>query len=160
MVRKGKPASMLSRTACETWAGQLEGELGGPLFHRERQHLTELGEMVRPHLETVLEVSKPGSAAPYAASKKSSIIGTSQEVRAVTCVWLVPGSTASCACGRRRNSCTACSGRMTSVSPQTTSVGVVMVRTTSGGMSLKLRIRWTDLLNILSRFSGYGATSK
>src|SRR5262249_41201377 len=34
---------------------QLEGELGGPLFHRERllTHLTELGQMVRPHLETV-----------------------------------------------------------------------------------------------------------
>ena len=38
---------------------QLEGELGGPLFHRERHltHLTELGEMVRPHLETVYEAS-------------------------------------------------------------------------------------------------------
>jgi LysR family transcriptional regulator, hydrogen peroxide-inducible genes activator len=34
---------------------QLEGELGGPLFHRERHltHLTDLGAMVRPHLETV-----------------------------------------------------------------------------------------------------------
>ena len=34
---------------------QLEGELGGPLFHRERHltHLTDLGQMVRPHLETV-----------------------------------------------------------------------------------------------------------
>src|SRR6266542_2570805 len=34
---------------------QLEGEFGGPLFHRERNltHLTDLGEMVRPHLETV-----------------------------------------------------------------------------------------------------------
>src|SRR5262249_49974825 len=33
---------------------QLEGEFGGPLFHRERHltHLTDLGEMVRPHLET------------------------------------------------------------------------------------------------------------
>ena len=38
---------------------QLEGELGGPLFHRERHltHLTELGEMVRPHLETVYEAA-------------------------------------------------------------------------------------------------------
>jgi LysR family transcriptional regulator, hydrogen peroxide-inducible genes activator len=36
---------------------QLEGELGGPLFHREHHltHLTDLGEMVRPHLETVYE---------------------------------------------------------------------------------------------------------
>jgi LysR family transcriptional regulator, hydrogen peroxide-inducible genes activator len=34
---------------------QLEIELGGQLIHRERQwtHLTELGQMVRPHLEMV-----------------------------------------------------------------------------------------------------------
>ena len=34
---------------------QLEGELGGRLFHREHKftHLSELGEMVRPHLQTV-----------------------------------------------------------------------------------------------------------
>src|SRR5229473_3977420 len=34
---------------------QLEGELGGQLFHRERHltHLTDLGQMVRPHLELV-----------------------------------------------------------------------------------------------------------
>ena len=34
---------------------QLELELGGKLVHRERHstHLTELGQMVRPHLETV-----------------------------------------------------------------------------------------------------------
>lgn len=38
---------------------QLEGELGGPLFRRERHlaHVTELGEMVRPHLETVYEAA-------------------------------------------------------------------------------------------------------
>jgi LysR family transcriptional regulator, hydrogen peroxide-inducible genes activator len=38
---------------------QLEGELGGPLFNRERHltHLTELGEMVRPHLENVYEAA-------------------------------------------------------------------------------------------------------
>ncbi|PSC06066.1 LysR family transcriptional regulator [Alsobacter soli] len=35
----------------------LEDELGGPLFHRERAntHLSELGRMVRPHLEEVYE---------------------------------------------------------------------------------------------------------
>src|SRR5260370_28401577 len=40
----------------------LEGELGGPLFHRERHltHLTDLGEMVRPHLETVYESAVKG----------------------------------------------------------------------------------------------------
>src|SRR5215213_11558033 len=34
---------------------QLEGELGGALFHRERAntHLSELGRIVRPHLEHV-----------------------------------------------------------------------------------------------------------
>src|SRR5438105_4015333 len=34
---------------------QLEGELGGRLFHRERHftHLTDLGQMIRPHLEIV-----------------------------------------------------------------------------------------------------------
>jgi Bacterial regulatory helix-turn-helix protein, lysR family len=38
---------------------QLEGELGGPLFRRERHltHLTELGAMVRPHLETLYEAA-------------------------------------------------------------------------------------------------------
>ena len=35
----------------------LEEELGGPLFHRERAntHLSELGRMVKPHLEQVYE---------------------------------------------------------------------------------------------------------
>jgi LysR family transcriptional regulator, hydrogen peroxide-inducible genes activator len=38
----------------------LEEELGGPLFHRERSrtHLTELGRMIRPHLETVYDESR------------------------------------------------------------------------------------------------------
>lgn len=38
----------------------LEEELGGPLFHRERAntHLTELGCMVRPHLELVYEKAR------------------------------------------------------------------------------------------------------
>src|SRR3974390_1942600 len=38
---------------------QLEGELGGPLFNRERHltHLTDLGEMVRPHMENVYEAA-------------------------------------------------------------------------------------------------------
>src|SRR5690242_19242983 len=38
---------------------QLEGEFGGHLFHRERHltHLTDLGQMVRPHLETVFEAA-------------------------------------------------------------------------------------------------------
>jgi LysR family hydrogen peroxide-inducible transcriptional activator len=38
----------------------LEEELGGPLFHRERAktHLSELGRMVRPHLNQVLDHSQ------------------------------------------------------------------------------------------------------
>jgi Bacterial regulatory helix-turn-helix protein, lysR family len=37
----------------------LEDEFGGPLFHRERAntHLSELGRMVRPHLEQIAEDS-------------------------------------------------------------------------------------------------------
>ena len=32
---------------------QLEAEFGGPLFHREHKftHLTDLGQMIRPHLD-------------------------------------------------------------------------------------------------------------
>ena len=37
----------------------LEEELGGPLFHRDREptHLTDLGQMVRPHLQSVYDHS-------------------------------------------------------------------------------------------------------
>jgi LysR family hydrogen peroxide-inducible transcriptional activator len=39
---------------------ELERELGGPLFHRERAntHLTELGGIVRPYLEQILQESE------------------------------------------------------------------------------------------------------
>src|SRR5690242_5732179 len=39
---------------------QLEHELGGPLFHRERgnTHLSELGRMMLPYLSTVAEQAK------------------------------------------------------------------------------------------------------
>ena len=49
----------VSQPALSRAIQQLEGELGGSLFHRERHltHLTELGEMVRPHLETVYEAA-------------------------------------------------------------------------------------------------------
>ena len=38
----------------------LEEELGGLLFHREREstHLTDLGHMVRPHLQSVYDHSR------------------------------------------------------------------------------------------------------
>ena len=38
----------------------LEGEFGGPLLHRERNktHLTDLGQMVRPYLEGILDQTR------------------------------------------------------------------------------------------------------
>jgi LysR family transcriptional regulator, hydrogen peroxide-inducible genes activator len=38
----------------------LEEELGGPLFHRDREytHLTDLGKIVRPHLQSVYDHSR------------------------------------------------------------------------------------------------------
>ena len=38
----------------------LEEELGGPLFHREREsiRLTDLGNLVRPHLQLVYDHSR------------------------------------------------------------------------------------------------------
>src|SRR5262245_18715590 len=38
----------------------LEDELGGPLFHRERNqtHLTELGKLMQPYIEQVLQQSE------------------------------------------------------------------------------------------------------
>jgi LysR family transcriptional regulator, hydrogen peroxide-inducible genes activator len=49
----------VSQPALSRAIQQLEGELGGPLFHRERHltHLTDLGDMVRPHLETVYQAA-------------------------------------------------------------------------------------------------------
>jgi DNA-binding transcriptional LysR family regulator len=46
----------VSQPALTRAVQQLEGELGGPLFHRERRntHLTDLGRMVMPHLRDIL----------------------------------------------------------------------------------------------------------
>ncbi len=43
---------------------KLEEELGGELFHRERgkTHLTELGNLMKPHLETVFAASEAAKA--------------------------------------------------------------------------------------------------
>ena len=48
-------ACHVSQPALSRAVQQLEGELGGQLFARERgdTHLTELGRMVLPHLEQV-----------------------------------------------------------------------------------------------------------
>lgn len=50
----------------------LEGELGGPLFHRERQntHLTELGQTMRPYLE---EVGRQAAAAKERARQYANL---------------------------------------------------------------------------------------
>ena len=44
---------------------QLEHELGGPLFHRERgnTHLSELGRMMLPYLQTVEEQARAARSA-------------------------------------------------------------------------------------------------
>lgn len=50
-------ACHVSQPALTKAIHSLEDEMGGALFHRERAntHLTELGEVVRPHLEQILD---------------------------------------------------------------------------------------------------------
>ncbi|MFA5964239.1 MAG: LysR family transcriptional regulator [Sphingomonas sp.] len=54
---------------------QLEHELGGPLFHRERNntHLSELGRMMLPYLETVEASTQAARQAARAARKMENI---------------------------------------------------------------------------------------
>ena len=56
---------------------QLEGEMGGPLFHRERgnTHLTELGRMLQPHLLQMYERSQSAQqlARDYRRLKKTPL---------------------------------------------------------------------------------------
>jgi len=54
---------------------QLEHELGGPLFHRERNntHLSELGRMMLPYLETVEASTQAARMAAKAAKKMENI---------------------------------------------------------------------------------------
>jgi LysR family transcriptional regulator, hydrogen peroxide-inducible genes activator len=55
----------------------LEDELGGPLFHRERAntHLSELGKMVKPHLQQIYDESHQAKrlAQDFAGLKKSTL---------------------------------------------------------------------------------------
>jgi LysR family transcriptional regulator, hydrogen peroxide-inducible genes activator len=55
----------------------LEEELGGPLFHRERAntHLSELGKMVKPHLQQIYDESHQAKrvAKDFAGLKKSTL---------------------------------------------------------------------------------------
>lgn len=54
---------------------QLEHELGGPLFHRERNntHLSELGRMMMPYLESVAESARAAKAAAASAKKAEHV---------------------------------------------------------------------------------------
>ena len=54
---------------------QLEHELGGPLFHRERNntHLSELGRMMQPYLESVEASTHAAKQAAQAAKKIENI---------------------------------------------------------------------------------------
>lgn len=53
----------------------LEGEFGGPLFHRERQHthLTELGRLMKPYMEQVYTQSQAAKDAAKTFAKLEDI---------------------------------------------------------------------------------------
>src|SRR5271165_2545493 len=55
---------------------QLEAEFGGPLFHRERKftHLTDLGQMVRPHLETVYSSALKAKRVSHDLNELSTVL--------------------------------------------------------------------------------------
>lgn len=57
-------ASNVSQPALTRAIQALEGELGGPLVHRERgaTHLSELGRMMLPHFEDMLEKAEAAKA--------------------------------------------------------------------------------------------------
>lgn len=54
---------------------QLEHELGGPLFHRERgnTHLSELGQMMAPYLESVAASARAAKEAAVSAKKIENV---------------------------------------------------------------------------------------
>ena len=54
---------------------QLEHELGGPLFHRERNntHLSELGRMMAPYLESVAESARAAKLAANSAKRIENV---------------------------------------------------------------------------------------
>lgn len=54
---------------------QLEHELGGPLFHRERNntHLSELGRMMMPYLQSVADSARAAKAAARSAKKVENV---------------------------------------------------------------------------------------
>ncbi|WP_194953977.1 LysR family transcriptional regulator [Sphingopyxis solisilvae] len=54
---------------------QLEHELGGPLFHRERSntHLSELGRMMKPYLQSVTDSARAAKAVALSAKRAENI---------------------------------------------------------------------------------------
>jgi DNA-binding transcriptional LysR family regulator len=54
---------------------QLEHELGGPLFHRERNntHLSELGRMMMPYLQSVADSAHAAKTAALSAKKAENV---------------------------------------------------------------------------------------
>ena len=68
-------ACHVSQPALTRQIQQLEAELGGPLFHRERQntHLSELGRMMLPYLETIQQQTDAIKAGSLAARRLEGV---------------------------------------------------------------------------------------
>lgn len=68
-------ASNVSQPALTRAIQQLEHELGGPLFHRERQntHLSELGKMMLPYLEQIQLQSDAARAQAKAVKRLDNV---------------------------------------------------------------------------------------
>jgi DNA-binding transcriptional LysR family regulator len=68
-------ACHVSQPALTRQIQQLEAELGGPLFHRERQntHLSELGRMMLPYLETIQQQTEAAKANSLAARRLQGV---------------------------------------------------------------------------------------
>ncbi|MBW8814336.1 MAG: LysR family transcriptional regulator [Caulobacterales bacterium] len=68
-------ASNVSQPALTRAIQQLEHELGGPLFHRERQntHLSELGRMMLPYLELIQTQAEAARAQAKAVKKLDNV---------------------------------------------------------------------------------------
>src|SRR5262245_9926164 len=71
---------------------QLEHELGGPLFHRERNntHLSELGRMMLPYLESVEASTQAAKEAAQSAKKMENATLTIGTMCTIS-PWLVSG---------------------------------------------------------------------
>jgi DNA-binding transcriptional LysR family regulator len=68
-------ACNVSQPALTRQIQQLEAELGGLLFHRERQntHLSELGRMMLPYLETIQQQTEAAKASSLAARRLEGV---------------------------------------------------------------------------------------